>query len=296
MSDLAQPLISLAALERALSPERIAGYRCLEDRDVTDGLARYLWNIALGNAIQPALQTLEITFRNEMARAAAKITAGRRYTVDRIPSWLDARPTMLLENERKKVDRAKADLGTGAKSQTEGHLIAKLDFGFWVALCREPYNDVRGEGPRLWDRALDMVCRRRPASATTRADIFHRFDRVRSYRNRVAHHEPIWDRQYLDSHRYILESLAWMHPKLADAIRATSPAEATFRAGPAGYRAHAETLLGTGPGMTDMLSAKIGKLAPEGRAMVADLIDRMLANPGADPRATAAEWAGRTEG
>ncbi len=41
---------------------------------------------------------------------------------------------MLLDHEYEKVQRAKQNLGRDRRSQTEGHLVAKLDFGFWVAL------------------------------------------------------------------------------------------------------------------------------------------------------------------
>lgn len=295
MSGTNQPLISLAALERALSPERIAAYRLAGDRDDTDGIARYLWNMALGNAIQPALQTLEISFRNEIARAAAKITSKRTYTVGRFPSWLDAHPTMLLPNERVKVERAKTELGTDPESHTEGHLIAKLDFGFWVALCRESYSDVHGQGPRLWDRALDLVCRKRPANVTTRAEIFRQFNRIRVFRNRVAHHEPVWDRDYLDEHQHILESLGWMLPKLADAVRATSPAERVFRDGFLAYRPHAETLLGTGPGIDEMLSAKLDRLDPARRVLVDELVRALAADAAADPRDVVEAWASKLD-
>ena len=248
MPGAAQPLISLRALERAFSPERLQGYRLPTDRDETDGAARYVWNMALVSALGPALHTLEVTFRNEISRAAGKLTSGQRYTWDRIPSWLDARPTMLLVNEAGKVERAKAQL-QDPDAYTEGHLVAKLDFGFSVALCRDAYSDWRADGPKLWPRMLGLAFTNRPSHVQTRSAILHRFDRIRQYRNRVAHHEPIWDRDYLANHEYILESLAWMGPKLAEAVRALSPAIPTFQSGPAAYRAHAETLLGTGPGL-----------------------------------------------
>lgn len=284
------PLISLPALERALSAERLAAYRHPADRDETDGVARYLWNLALANALQPALHALEITFRNDIARAATKLTKKRDYKVIGIPSWLDADPTMLLEHEAEKVARAKRELGPNPTSQTEGHLIAKLDFGFWVALCRDAYSDVRGEGPRLWPRALDLAFSKRPQSVTTRAEIFHRFDHIRKYRNRVAHHEPIWDRTYLREHEYILESLRWMHPKLADAIREISPAAPTFQAGPAAYRPHAETLLGTGPGLDALFETRLGRLSPHHRALVVSLVDSLAARPDDDPQDIINRW------
>ena len=160
---MTQPLISMAALERSLSARRLAAYRLPADRDDTDGLARYLWNVALTSAVQPAVHALEVAFRNEISRAAARLTEGRRFRCDRIASWLDAVPTMLLPHEAEKVERAKRQLGGDPRSQTEGHLIGKLDFGFWVALCREPYADTRAAGPRLWPRALQLAFTRRPA-------------------------------------------------------------------------------------------------------------------------------------
>jgi hypothetical protein len=258
-----QPLVSLAALERSLSRERLQAYRLPDDRDERDGLARYVWNLALAGALLPSMHALEIAFRNEINRAAVRLTASRTGRYGRVASWLDARPGMLLPHEAEKVERAKTQLGAGPRSQTEGHLVAKLDFGFWVALCREPYADSRAAGPRLWPRALDLAFRHRPATVTTRSQIFHQFDRIRKFRNRVAHHEPIWDRGYAAEHAHVLESLAWMSPKLAEALRHTSPAPAAFEAGPAAFRTHAERLLGGGPAIAAIAELKLRPVAPD---------------------------------
>jgi len=291
MSPSTQPLISLPALERAFSPQRIKAYRLDSDRNDTDGVARYLWNLALVNAIAPVLHALEITFRNEISRAAAKLMEKRVFTHGRIPSWLDAVPTMLLEHEAEKVARAKERLGADRPSQTEGHLIAQLDFGFWVALCRDPYSDWRAEGPRLWPRLLDLAFRKRPAHVATRSGIHQRFDPIRQLRNRIAHHQPIWDRDYLAWHEYVLESLAWMSPKLADAVRAMSIAPRTFADGSGAYRLRAETLLGTGPGSADDVEARLHSLDTDRRAVVASLIAALAADPAAHPRAVLASVA-----
>ncbi|HEU0015048.1 MAG TPA: hypothetical protein VFQ45_15270 [Longimicrobium sp.] len=288
-----QPLISLAALERAFSPERLRAYRLPSDADETDGLARYLWNLALADAIQPALHVLEVAFRNEISRAAAKLTSGRRYAFDRIPSWLDAKPSMLLEHEQAKVARAKEQLGTDPRSQTEGHLIAKLDFGFWVALCRHPYADWRASGPRLWPRTLELAFRARPAAATTQSHILHRFDPVRRFRNRVAHHEPVWDRDYLRQHDYILESIGWMSPKLAEATRVLSPAVRAYERGAEAFRPHAEVLLGTGEGTAAFFQSRLASLDCRARSLVAWLVDAFVESGEEEPRTVAARWAER---
>lgn len=284
----AQPLVSYAALERAFSRQRLEAYRQPEDRDAADGVARYAWNMALANAHQNMLHVLEVVFRNELSRAASKLTEKRGYTWDRIPSWMDAAPSMLLAHEAGKVARAKSQIGTDPRSQTEGHLIAKLDFGFWVALCRDSYADWRPDGPRLWPRMLGLAFRSRPAHVTTRNQILHQFDRIRQYRNRVAHHEPIWDRGYLAEHEYILESLGWMAPKLADAVRALSPALPLFHAGPGAFRPYADTLLGTGPGLARPIE---GTAADATRcALVRSLAEALAGRPDDDPTQVVLAW------
>jgi hypothetical protein len=249
MNQIAQPLISYAALERAFSRDRLAAYADAADSDPRDTVARYIWDMALVGAIQPVLQSLEIAFRNELARAASKLTASRTFRTAGIPSWLDATPTMLMERERQKVLAAKERIGGDPRRWTEGRLIARLDFGFWVTLCGDAYADTRAEGPRLWPRALDVAFQKRPRTVTTRAEVFHRFDRIRRFRNRVAHHQSVWNQDYLAQHEYILESLGWISPKLSDAMRQMSPAPAVFRAGPGGYRSYAEQLLGSSAGL-----------------------------------------------
>jgi hypothetical protein len=241
---IVQPLISYAALERVFSPERLASYADPANPDPLETVARYLWELALATAIQPVLHALEVGFRNELARAANRLTAGRTFRTAGIPSGLDAVPTMLMDREREKVLAAKERMGSDPRRWTEARLIAKLDFGFWVALCRDSYADTRGSGPRLWPRVLDIAFQKRPRTVNTRAEVYHRFDRIRNFRNRVAHHQSVWNQDYLAQHEYILESLAWISPKLADAARRTSAAPAVFRAGPGAYRPLAEQLLG----------------------------------------------------
>jgi hypothetical protein len=185
----------------------------------------------------------------------------------------------------------KERLGTDPRTHTEGHLIAKLDFGFWVSLCRDSYADTRGEGPRLWPRALDLAFQKRPRSVTTRVEVYHRFDRIRRFRNRVAHHEPIWDRDYLAQHDYILDSLAWISPRLAEALRVLSPGPAVFAAGPAAYRPQAETLLGSGPGLSAVPAVRFDALDSARQELAADLADALLAAPHQDAVHVARKWA-----
>jgi hypothetical protein len=284
----AQPLISYPALQRALSPQRLDAYALPGDPDETARVARYAWNLALVNALAPTLHVLEVAFRNEIARAASRITAGRVLRHGGVASWLDAVPSMLMEHERRKVASAKAQLRARGHPHTEGHLIAKLDFGFWVALCRDSYADTRGDGPRLWPRALGMAFTKRPASVAGRAEIHLRFDHIRAFRNRVAHHEPIWDRDYLAEHDRILDSLAWISPRLADTLRATSRAAEVHAAGHEGYLPLAEAVLRGGAALRP---PPVAALPRERQVLVHRLCSALLEAPEADAHDVARGWA-----
>lgn len=237
------PLISLAALERALSAERLSGYSTSSDAGEVDRVARYLWNQSLCAAMQVGLHALEVTFRNEMHRAGNRITKDMKFRTGAVASWLDAVPTMLLPHEEEKVTKATGFLRQSNRGLTEGRLVARLDFGFWVALCRAPYSDSRGNGPRLWPKAAEYVCTRRPPSDSPRADIHARMDMIRGYRNAIAHHEPIWDRNFLHQHTMVIETLDWMSPGLANVVRAQSPALRVYAEGYEAYLEQAATIL-----------------------------------------------------
>jgi hypothetical protein len=66
---------------------------------------------------------------------------------------------------------------------------------------------------------------------------------LRDYRNLIAHHQPIWDRNPVRWHSRALEVLGWMNPHLAAVARSLSSLEPVFNAGPAGFRADAERSL-----------------------------------------------------
>jgi hypothetical protein len=242
---MTQPLVTLAAIRRALSPARIAAYATAADRDEIDAVARYLWNASLATCLHPSLHALEVTLRNALYDASsAHVEARFRQRRRRdIHCWMDCEPSFLLPSEQAAVEKAKERMGEDLRSRTAGHLVAKLGFGFWVALCRRPYDSSRGEGPRLWPTLLPRVFPYLPAWVGGREDVYERLEKIRALRNRAAHHDPLWDRDVGVQHALVLDTLGWMNPPMVRAVRALDPFPAAYAAGPGGFRGEAETLL-----------------------------------------------------
>ena len=118
-----------------------------------------------------------------------------------------------------------------------------MGFGFWVSLCKRPYEQGRTRGPRLWPELATKGFPHIPKAKRTRSQIFHALDPLRDLRNRVSHHEAVWDRKLNRSHQEMLEILAWINRDLATTLKAHSPLPAVFGKGVAGFRAQAEAII-----------------------------------------------------
>ena len=88
-------------LERSLSAPRLDSYRKLGGGDC-GALCRYLWNIALCEALYPSLQILEVGFRNSVHSEIATATG--------TPEWLKVELAFLFPPEKERITEAKNGL------------------------------------------------------------------------------------------------------------------------------------------------------------------------------------------
>lgn len=120
--NLQQPI---SQLRRAVSDERIEGYRLVPTEDDIELFARYFWNTALAEAFYPLLQALEVTLRNSTNDALSQVIR---------PDWLTGQPALLQSNEQRMLNEAIAALRSNRRPVTVGRIIAALNFGFWTAI------------------------------------------------------------------------------------------------------------------------------------------------------------------
>lgn len=246
------PILSLSTLQRAFSQQRIESYRHAADRDEVDTVARYLWNMALCCSLHSVLHVFEITFRNAIYHASVKLIDTSKLHMPDIPCWLDAQgSTLLYADEVAEVKRAKTCLSSDPKRRTPGHLIAKLSFGFWVQLTARVYNELRADGPKLWPRGLPhafpnkwpLGSKKIVPGHADREMIFNRVHEIRKLRNRIAHHEPVWELDLEAQHHGILEILGWMNSKMVAAVNALDMFPSVLAGGAESYRGDAERLM-----------------------------------------------------
>lgn len=166
-------------------------------------LASYFWNMDLAEALFPSLHAVEVGLRNTI-----NSTLTDRYHTQ---EWWHE-PYALTDNQRADVMKIeqKHYQQFGSKI-TSSRIVTTLNFAFWTTILSHPYES------RIWRyKRFVLVDQAFPQrSGTSLHDIHQRFNNVRLLRNRVMHHERIYDRPHLlDEHTNIHQALSWICPEL----------------------------------------------------------------------------------
>ncbi|UAJ10501.1 hypothetical protein [Polymorphobacter megasporae] len=156
--------------------------REVESRNRRGGL--YLWNARLAKAFLFPLQICEVTIRIAINEALATV-----YGAD----WILAPAFGLNEHSRASHDRALQRLIRRAQRlalppPVSDDLVAALTFDFWSNLLRDDYDDV-------WTIPVLAVAFPNLPHGQGRRQVQKMAAEVNELRNRIAHHEPIHDRQ-----------------------------------------------------------------------------------------------------
>jgi hypothetical protein len=128
-------------------------------------------------------------------------------------SWFDDRRRVRLSpSSRRRIDKARATLEAGGQVVNHGKIVAELTFGFWWSLLADEYNRT------LWEPCLrfafDGPVRRRRLHAE--------LDELRGLRNRIAHHEPIHNRDLESDYRRLCDVAVRISAELHDYLCARS--------------------------------------------------------------------------
>ena len=182
-------------LERSVSADRLKPFQPTDGDPLTTSV-NYFWNIALCQALYPSLNMLEVVTRNSLHTF---LTARFKR-----PDWYDT-PYFLQRRELEDVATAKRNIRRSHTQYKPGHVVAALNFGFWVSLLDTLYGEDP-TGPELWEAFpspnLALVFPFAPASHQRyRRRLHGRLDDMRLLRNRISHYEPIWQGVRLPSRR-----------------------------------------------------------------------------------------------
>jgi hypothetical protein len=211
----------MSQIVAVLSRARWAPYTVGESTDAI-AASRYIWNIALGQALYPSIHIFEVALRNRIFSAGENHLSFARRA--HIRCWLDADPPILRPREVNSVITAKRSLITdmrrrhgpsrGKSYVTVDGLIAKLSLGFWRHILEPQYGASMTAPGILWPQLLRSAFPAAP-HGIQRSQIEERVEAIRRLRNRTFHHEPIWnDPNLAATHAALVEICFWLSPHL----------------------------------------------------------------------------------
>lgn len=182
------------ALQSTLSSERLRKYLANANGNLDRALCLYERNMRLSSAFYVPLQCLEVCLRNKMHNELAKKYGAEWY--------VNGKPGLQVGTV-KRISDVIHELGKSGSQTTPGAVVAELSFGVWVSLLGTAYDAT------LWRSALANAFQEH--GKNMRRDRVHgRLNALRRFRNRVAHHEPIFDRKLTDVHAELIEAIAWL--------------------------------------------------------------------------------------
>ena len=245
MTDATRPSIRYSELAHLMSPARVERYLTSSIDSVTGrtnparAVALYEHNIELSTAMWGTIAPIEVALRTIISDAIRELHT--RTSPPRGSLWFDE-PCWFTDGKwfspqsLHTIRRAQArahDPGPGAEGRPdEGRVIAELTLGFWRYLLVGRYEHS------LWNPAIR---RRFPAlshlsGTASRRAVHSRVERLNYLRNRIAHHEPVYETFSIPGQaivaepatvlREAIEVIEWSNPVAAAWITSISRFEA----------------------------------------------------------------------
>ena len=187
-----------ASLEHSISRDRLEKYLDSQNGDLNAALALYERNTRLSEAFYTPLQCVEICLRNVVNERMVDIYGG---------GWFPNGNAPLRNAAHRMIDDAYRETQHSGDPIPDGKVVAALKFAFWVSLLG------RGYDATIWRRTVYKAFQ--SGGGRPRSKVHSRFNAIRRFRNRVAHHEPIFHRPLQQLHDEMIEAIDWMSPDTA---------------------------------------------------------------------------------
>jgi hypothetical protein len=208
---------TVAAIQTTVSSARFNRYLLTARGDPVKALELYLWNSFLSHSLYWPIQCLEIAARNSISAILTNRFGRDWHIAEKFRRQLSREDTEKLDEAigRQQRDRR-------ARVPPIDAVVADLPFGFWTSMLTARY-----AVPLVWRQNLPIAFPHMPPTSSLHS-VLRPMEDARILRNRIAHHEPIFDRRLDLSHNEILRVLGWICPTSSWYVEHTSVFPATW--------------------------------------------------------------------
>lgn len=199
---------SFESLGRLLSAKRFDTFIVAADGNPDRALRLYAWNIEISSAFWGSFHMLEISLRNALHARLAELATQEDWWNAKLLLPHDATKNLIHSDTKDEIQKAilSATKKQSAKElHTEpGHVVAELGFGFWIGMLASRYHQ------RMWEKTLVHAF---PHYEGLRRSLHGDLERLRKLRNRIAHHEPIFNRNLAIDHGITCSLIGYIEPE-----------------------------------------------------------------------------------
>ncbi|MEN9412161.1 MAG: hypothetical protein RIQ92_598 [Actinomycetota bacterium] len=161
---------------------------------------RYIENLEVSARLWIFFNIFEIYLRNSISNQLLVMFPDQ-------PWWVD--PEFLLSKDRRTINMVRRQIENRKGEVEFGDVIGGISLGFWTELLSSHYHQ------RLWEKGLSRAF---PMFRGKRRDLHTAVERLRKLRNRIAHHEPILNRDLDYDFNLLVSLIGYMEPKVAVAL------------------------------------------------------------------------------
>lgn len=188
--------------EKVFSTQRMLKYFRLHPESEEKAITHYHANIELSESFYPILSVFEVALRNSLNRELIEYFGTTEW-------YLKMESTLGLRSLKNDINLAKKQILNRNELINPDKMIAELTLGFWVRMLNAEYEKV------LWKplrRAFPYI----EKSERQRRNVSAPINKIRNFRNRIFHHEPIsWKLEELTKmHNDILMVMGWLNKDL----------------------------------------------------------------------------------
>lgn len=213
---------TIQSVKNALSATRISTYEnaVITTSDSSSALKLYAWNAQVSGALLTPLHICEVVIRNAVSDALTSVYGD---------SWA-WQESFVRSLKNKGAYNPRQDLlKTRDNASTIGKLIPEMKFVFWQKMFISSHDN------RLWNRHLMTTFPNLDSTksiAQLRTDIYNELEEIRTLRNRIAHHEPIFTRNLENDFQKIITLVRFRCNSTADWLLVNQQALVLIRAKP----------------------------------------------------------------
>lgn len=198
-----------------LSRPRFNRYLIAVGNDNNRAKKLYLANIRLAQSFHPLISQFEVVLRNCINNNLTIYFSDVDWIINQKSGFMsDSTLSVSHFFLRNSIHKTEANLRRKRIPVTSGKIISDQNFGFWVSLfLSHHYSLLSGQ--------IIHIFPHKPASET-RASIYDKLDKIRNFRNRVNHCEPLCFNgnnidcsESLNILNIIYDLLNWINPELS---------------------------------------------------------------------------------